>query len=1004
MQPYIIRFAIIVCSLVVGEPGDASGNEPVYTGFVQPPSDCKPHTRWWWMGNALRKEDITWQLDQMQAQGIGGVEQISMGAVYTKGNHEYLSPAYFKLLRHAVEEARRRGMSFSLNFGGPGWIWGGDWLPKEDQSKVLLASMLPLEGPQRFSGPLPEKAAFNPRDIPRSMPQISMEDRLLKVVAARGVGDRLLSETLVDLSSLAHDRSITWDVPEGRWQLMAFWLTQRDNADAVDHLNPDAMSRYCERLGAQYADAIGRHFGETVESFFGDSFEVPIYRNGLYWTDGLFEIFEKEKGYDLVPWLPALWWEVDALSPKVRYDVNEFLHLQGMTAFFHTFLDWCTRHNVLGRIQSYGFVTDIIEGAGITHIPEMEITPGEKDAVPWFDTRIGPREYVASGAHLYGGQRVSVEAFTYLHWAPYRATLEELKIATDGFLRAGANLFYNHGFIASPERDIVPTRGFFAAIRISPENVWWPYYHLLATYTARCCWLLRQGDFIAYVAVYSPLANQWTETVLNARKWTREFEWGGLGKLLNANGYGFDLVNDDVLQHHAGFDGPRLHLGKMTYRVLVLPDIKSLPLETYQRIESYVRQGGALIALERIPEASTGMQDHAQQDEAVRRLSAELFQAPTRSHGIVRTDYGDGQTFQLDTVLRRADPLDEHSAPFDPFLKALRDCVHPDLDVDLVLAGKRTNEGLVFIHRRTETMDIYFVTNIQDTMFKGTVGFRVIQGQPYCWNPHTGERRALLDYTRDETHTRLNISMAPFESRIIVFEKTDHTEELPRILQSDFADILQTSNNEFSALATHNGPHAFLFFDGAGVQNGMAMVNDLPAVYEIGGPWAVQFQKDGRYAEQSHWPVLQSWTNVPELRHFSGRARYVTSFELAQEYLNQGIHLRLSLGVVGNVAEIQINDRPAGVHWMGGQEFNIDGMVHPGRNTLEIEVTNTLINRVSGLNEFPEVPKDLQPVFGTGLHKSTPEAQALIGFEPLPRSGLLGPVHIIPSKEVHITL
>ncbi|HNT89827.1 MAG TPA: glycosyl hydrolase, partial [Candidatus Hydrogenedentes bacterium] len=440
--------------------------------------------------------------------------------------------------------------------------------------------------------PLPEEAALNPRDVPRSMPFISKEDRLVKVVAARREGGRLLADSVVDLSDQASDRNLTWDVPEGHWQLMAFWITQRDNADAVDHLSVEAMRLYCETLGARYVEAVGDHFGKTVESFFSDSFEVPIYRNGLYWTDGLFETFEKEKGYDLVPWLPALWWDVDGLSPKVRYDVNEFLHRQGMSAFFGTFLDWCRRHGVSGRIQPYGFVTDIIEGAGIAHIPEMEITAGEKDAVPWFDTRIGPREYVASGAHLYGRGIVTAEAFTYLHWEPYRATLEELKIATDAFLRAGANRLYNHGYIASPERDIVPARGFFAAIRISHENIWWPYYRCLAEYTARCCRLLREGDFVADVAVYSPLANQWTESVLNARKWTREFDWGELGRLLTANGYGFDLVNDDVLQHRAVADGSRLRLGAMTYQVLVLPAVKAMPLEPLQRIKDFVRQGG----------------------------------------------------------------------------------------------------------------------------------------------------------------------------------------------------------------------------------------------------------------------------------------------------------------------------------------------------------------------------------------------------------------------------
>ncbi|MCX6625606.1 MAG: glycosyl hydrolase, partial [Acidobacteria bacterium] len=100
--------------------------------FSEPPMDCRPHTRWWWMGNALSKADITWQLEQMKEQGMGGVEQITMQEVFTKGNHPYLSPEYFDLLKHAVAESKRLGMEVSINFGGPGWIWGGDWVPPED--------------------------------------------------------------------------------------------------------------------------------------------------------------------------------------------------------------------------------------------------------------------------------------------------------------------------------------------------------------------------------------------------------------------------------------------------------------------------------------------------------------------------------------------------------------------------------------------------------------------------------------------------------------------------------------------------------------------------------------------------------------------------------------------------------------------------------------------------------------------------------------------------------
>ena len=113
-------------------PGAAHGQarrDEMRRPFADPPASCRPHTRWWWMGNAITKDDLTWQLQQMHEQGIGGVEQITMGEVYEKGNVPYLSEEHLDLLVHAIREAKKRGMEFSLNFGGPGWVIGGAWVP-----------------------------------------------------------------------------------------------------------------------------------------------------------------------------------------------------------------------------------------------------------------------------------------------------------------------------------------------------------------------------------------------------------------------------------------------------------------------------------------------------------------------------------------------------------------------------------------------------------------------------------------------------------------------------------------------------------------------------------------------------------------------------------------------------------------------------------------------------------------------------------------------------------
>ena len=75
----------------------------------KPARTYKLHTRWWWPGNALTKEDITFQLEQMARQGMGGVEIMTAFQMYEKANAEYLSPEHRELMRYAVVAAQING-------------------------------------------------------------------------------------------------------------------------------------------------------------------------------------------------------------------------------------------------------------------------------------------------------------------------------------------------------------------------------------------------------------------------------------------------------------------------------------------------------------------------------------------------------------------------------------------------------------------------------------------------------------------------------------------------------------------------------------------------------------------------------------------------------------------------------------------------------------------------------------------------------------------------------
>ncbi|MCA9444662.1 MAG: hypothetical protein KC964_28005, partial [Candidatus Omnitrophica bacterium] len=149
---------------------------------------------------------------------------------------------------------------------------------------------------------------------------------------------------------------------------------------------------------------------------------------------------------------------------------------------------------------------------------------------------------------------------------------------------------------------------------------------------------------------------------------------------------------------------------------------------------------------------------------------------------------------------------------------------------------------------------------------------------------------------------------------------------------------------------------------------------------------------------------LESWTDDPQTESFSGTGLYQTTIEIPKPYLSDPYVLSLDFGKVGQVAEAFVNGESIGVHWMRGQMLDLAGHLHEGPNDLRIEVTNTLINRVSHLTDPSPLPPELEAHYGKRLYEKSGRMSASVGFEPLPASGLLGPVRVVVRKRVELSV
>ena len=707
-----------------------------------------PRTRWWWPGSRATPEGITRQLEQMRAGGIGGAEIVHTFRLHRHGNHPFLSPARLDLLRHAIGEAARLDMKIALT-PSPGWDFGGPWVPPEHRSKCLAPAWLDLQGPFQYEGPLPPFRDFgtpksglfeNLSPVEGSPPDHTC---VLAVVGARLLSDtRLDGSTLVDLTADFRGEAGRWRVEDGRWRLFAFRLVytgQRTAAQndeqpswVVDHLDRQAMQQCVRHVTRAYQFAFGPALGRTVDSIFADSFEVVPLANTLLWSSGTIDEFRRRKGYDLRPWLPALWFDIGPETPRIRYDVNEFLHHIALEFVFRPFLDACRDIGVRARMQPhYRFNEEIIQGAGMAHVPETEVTTAR------FETVADPRKATVSGARFYGREVVSAEAYTFIHPQRYRSTPEELKRATDAFLRDGVTRFYNHGWVYSEQPEFNPALDvMFAAERVSPWAPWWPHYKGLAAYVARCCALLRQGRFTAGVLLYSPQAQVWRDTALFGAA-QRVMKYGDVPRTLVANGWDYDLVNDHLLQTHAAPGGGVLEINGYRYRAVIVTPRRFVPDATRAVLERFSAGGGLLLALDYAPDG----------------LNARVI------------DYGfaPNQFSPQERPYEKTPPLRDGQRRL---LDALRHAVPPQF----IIGQGEQSDGLTFQQRELDGgLTLFFVTNLQPEPSRVPVTFRVSGKWPEVWDPLTGSIRTAHSWRETPAGVQVDLDLEPWASCFLLF-------------------------------------------------------------------------------------------------------------------------------------------------------------------------------------------------------------------------------------------
>ena len=417
-----------------------------------PRPEAKAGTRWWWLGSAVDKENLQWNLQQYADHGIGAVEITPLYGVQgnDKNNIPFLSPQWMQALKTVEDIAKPLGIEVDMNCG-TGWPFGGPHIPLEQAACKAVFKDTVVNG------------------APIYTVEIGRTKQKVKRAAPGGEG----------------------------------WV--------VDHFDREAIRNYLDRFEKAFA-ASGVPYPHT---FFNDSYEVykanwtPTLFDEFQKRRG-YDLREK------LPELLGVVDDGNQVLADYRETLSDLLlenFTQQWVAWAHQHGVKVRNqaHGSPANLLDLYAAVDIpeIEGFGLSEfgIKGLRTDPG-KTKKNFSD--VSMLKYAPSAAHVTGKPLTSSETFTWLT-EHFRTSLSQMKPDLDLMFTCGVNHVYFHGTCYSPKNDPWPGWRFYASIDMSPTNSIWRDAPYLMQYIERCQSFLQLGQPDNDFLVYLPVRDMWRQ-------------------------------------------------------------------------------------------------------------------------------------------------------------------------------------------------------------------------------------------------------------------------------------------------------------------------------------------------------------------------------------------------------------------------------------------------------------------------------------------------------------
>lgn len=574
--------------------------------------ESKPWTRWWWFGSAVDETNLAYNIRKLGEAGIGGVEITPIYGVkgYEDKYIPYLSPRWMNMLSYTHNQAQKWGMQVDMN-NGTGWPFGGpDVTLNNAACKAIFQEY-------RVSGDKETNLKIRVND--EKQQNIA---RLSRLMAYSDKGEKLNLTMLVN-----PDGILKWKTPKGEWRLLALFegrtLQQVKRAApggegyVMDHLDANAVKNYLQKFDNAFTSTQTSY----PHTFFNDSYEVY----GANWSPTLLEEFYKRRGYKLEDYFPELLdkGKTDR-SRRIISDYRETLGEMLEENFTQQWTNWAHSHGAITRNQAHGSPANLIDLYATVDVPECEIfgisdfnIPGlRKDSlIKKNDGDPATLKFASSAAHIAGKKFTSAETFTWLT-EHFRTSLSQCKPEIDQMFTSGVNHAFFHGTPYSPQEAPWPGWLFYATINMSPTNSFWSDAPAFFSYVTRVQSFLQYGkpdnDLLLYFPVYDIWYDQQDDYYLafsihDMKKRLPKF-YETVEKI-RESGRDVDYISDKYILSATVENGQIKTVGGTTYKALVMPAAKFLPLETAKKLCDLATNGATILFIDQYPDDVPGLKD-----------------------------------------------------------------------------------------------------------------------------------------------------------------------------------------------------------------------------------------------------------------------------------------------------------------------------------------------------------------------------------------------------------